>query len=283
MPNDDGYKYLLTTRDVQSGISEAQPIKSKSASDVAQGFKDIFKRGVVKPNFKYIYTDNNDFKGEVKTSLEKKDIMVKNTLKDRKNQNAVVEAFNGLIGEKVIGRQNMRELKSGKVDKDWVDDIKPFIKTYNKVKKHNEPIDAPKIKDFIDGKVTIQKNEQIFKVGDIVHPRLDAPVSSSDGVKIYGKFRAGDLRYNKDRFAIMKVNVYPGQPIRYMVKNLETGKELWNVSYLGDELKVYPPDNNVQVEEAKKPEPKKKGVVLPFESIGERLRRRKDDHEFTVQ
>ena len=48
LPNDDGYKYALVVVDVGTRKTDAEPIKSHSASDVVAAFKKIYKRKILK-------------------------------------------------------------------------------------------------------------------------------------------------------------------------------------------------------------------------------------------
>ena len=44
LPNDNGYKYLLVVVDIGSRLTDVEPLKEKSASEVKKAFEKIYER-----------------------------------------------------------------------------------------------------------------------------------------------------------------------------------------------------------------------------------------------
>ena len=68
----------------------------RTATDVIEGFKAIFKRKYIKSTFRYLYTDpGSEFKNEKFHSfIEEFKIIVRHTMTARKGQMGIVEFYN---------------------------------------------------------------------------------------------------------------------------------------------------------------------------------------------
>lgn len=228
MPQDGKYMYLLVVVDLASRIMEAEPLEGRTGVDVAYGFEQIFKREYIKiTSIHILYTDpgseftNRDFE----YWCEDNDIVHRTTKTARKNQMAVAEYVNHII-TKVLGvKMTSEQLESNQNVYKWVEKVRPLVKAINENTNHEgKPIETW----FKDPK--IGKNEKIFNEGDLVHIPLEQPKHAVTGQKLHGKFRHGDQRYESEPRKIVKLSIYPNQPVRYMVEGIN------NASYLGSEL-----------------------------------------------
>ena len=89
------YKYTLQMIDVASRFKVSRPLKTKKASEVAEMFKDIYKKGPLR-YLKELHVDNGtEFKADVQKLMKEHDVkMVSVTTKYYHNFTAFIERFN---------------------------------------------------------------------------------------------------------------------------------------------------------------------------------------------
>ena len=132
LPDDHGYKYCLVVVDPATGITDAQPLKERSAEAVLRGFKDIFARKILPIPSTQIQCDSgSEFKGAVKKYFNDKGIGVRYAKTARSRQTPYAEARNKAIGKAVHQRQTAEQLLTNEISKDWVSDIPHFITAIN--------------------------------------------------------------------------------------------------------------------------------------------------------
>ena len=249
------FKYILTIVDVASRRFDAEPLRNKSANEIVRALRRILDDDGF--STRIIYTDDgSEFNNrQVIAFLDERDIELRITVPGRKNQNAMIEAYNYIFNKMVGTLMTYQELvdkanaeRTGrpwrrKATGTWLRYVKPVVVLMNK-HKHDEKSIEDMMKPVILG-----KSERIIPVGTRVRVPYEKPFDpvTDQLFPDSQRFRTGDYRYNPKRiYNVDFISFRPGQPIRYMVAN-EEGRRRDNVSYLAKELVVVPPDNDVAV------------------------------------
>ena len=210
-------KYLLSVVDLATDEFDIEPLKNKTPKDVLDGFKEIFKRKYLKKPYGSIRTDNgNEFKGIFNKWMEDENIFHKVNLPNRHTQMANVEALNKQLGRLFNGYMNQKEEATGKVYKNW-DDITELVrKELNKLRKK-------KLKPYNldDYPIVNIETQPKFKVGDVVHYKLDWAESALGHKQPTPNFRVGDYRYSRIPKKIIKVIYMNDKPYyRYLLEGI---------------------------------------------------------------
>lgn len=215
LPDDNGYKYCLVVVDVGSRLTDAQPIKNKSAEDVKKAFEKIYKRGILKLPSYSIQTDpGTEFKGVVKEYFNDHHVYVRYGKPGRHRQQGLVESRNKIIGTILLKRMQAQELLTNKTSKSWVSHLPLVIKAINNYypQKYLEKKKTPEL-PLCSG-----DSCEAFEVGTKVRVILDEP-RDTQGNKLPGRFRASDIRFDPRIRTIEQVLVNPGEPIMYLLDN----------------------------------------------------------------
>jgi hypothetical protein len=218
LPDDNGYKYALVVVDDHSRICDAVPLKSKTAKEIINAFKNIYEKHKILKKPELIEVDaGSEFKGQVAKWLKenlKVDIRVAKAARHR--QQAVVERKNQSIGTALAKRQAAEELLTDEHSTKWVDDLKIFIDELNKkTKKDYKPLKKEKsIKPRATGNA-----KNLLPIGAQVRVMLDAPRDYVSGKRLHGKFRSGDIRFDPEVKTITNIILNPDQPPMYQINN----------------------------------------------------------------
>jgi hypothetical protein len=210
------YKYLVVIVDLATSECDFEPIRNKNPSDVKSALEIIFKRKYVKLPYASVQTDNGtEFKGVLHTYLYNNNILHKLTNPYRHTQNSVVEAVNRQLSRFLNGYMNMKEAETKKVYKEWTD-ILPILRTeLNKYR----AVKMPKnVSDFKYPFFNPSRNPK-FKVGDIVHYKLDYPENALGHKQPTPNFRMGDFRYTFAPKQIKSIVYFLDEPYyRYVIE-----------------------------------------------------------------
>lgn len=236
--NDKGYRYLLVVVDIVSKAIDIEPLKSKTAQDVKVGFMMIFKRNIIKANdIEVLYVDEgSEFKNEiVKKFMKDNKIVLRFTVAGRKRQNSVVEAYNGVISKLLaikttVEQQLALKNKNMVIQREWVQYIPKIRKLLNEKIVRYKPISY-----FF--KAPIFTNKKLIPIGTEVLIPYEKPKDVNDN-RLTGNFRIGDMRFSETKYEVDNILISPSAPVRYIVKNKETGVRKVNVAYLRDELRI---------------------------------------------
>lgn len=225
-----GYRYLLLLVDLYTDEFDGVPLKTKTAEETVAGIKQIFKRVKYLKKPMTLQTDGGtEFKKDFNEYLYDQNILHNVTQPGRHKQNANIESLNRQIGRMLNGYMNQKEMETGRQYKEWTDILPEIITKFNAYRKQKRGSLAKKDNPYIDsiGPVTRPK----YKIGDIVHIKLDVPEDALGHKQKTEKFREGDRRYSKEPKRIVKVIVMPDEPYyRYIVKGMI------NVSFSEKEL-----------------------------------------------
>ena len=94
------YKYVLNVIDIASGYKASRPLRTKKASEVAEMFADIYKRGALKYPEELHVDGSTEFKSQVDELMREHSVEVKRvTTKYHHHFTAFVENFNKTLAE----------------------------------------------------------------------------------------------------------------------------------------------------------------------------------------
>lgn len=218
---ENGNKYLLVVVDLADNSFDFQELKNRDAKTVLEAFKMMFKRGYIKKPEISIRTDSgSEFQKEFDKYLQNEEIIHSTTLKNRHKQTANVENLNKQLGNIFNHYMNEKELKSGEQENDW--DDKNLMSTVRKEGNKIKTLKLPKYSEwnlkFFD---PVKAGEAKFKIGDIVHRKLDTPKNALNNEQNTNNFRMGDFRYDTTPRKIIKVIYMPDAPFyRYMLEGI---------------------------------------------------------------
>ena len=216
LPEDEGNKYALVVTDVGSRLTDVEPLKEKSSKAVKVAFEKIFKRKILPiPESMITLDQGTEFKGEVKKYFEDNNITVRYAQPGRSRQLGMVENKNGIIGKALLMRQAAEEILNKETSKGWIKNLPKVLQSMNKkLKRTYDPE-----KDINLPHRGIGDELNLLTEGTKVRVLLDKPIDLVDSKRLHGKFRAADIRYNPEPTEITFVELLPGQPPLYCVKN----------------------------------------------------------------
>jgi hypothetical protein len=256
LPKDQtGHKYLLVVTDIGTGAVDARPMKFKKASKASKRKKgdkdygkkftteynkadgvleyvqDIYKSGKYLKEPRVIHVDAGQEFNEVKKYYKKKNITTRTAMTARHSQQAVVEAMNKMIGSVITKIQLNNALSTGGdedgEERDWIPYLEDILVEANKRKikpKNQKPKKGVKGKDEKDVLCREDTKEcETYSVGDKVRVMLDYPQWNTK--RLFGDFRAGDVRWSLRPYTITNILINPNYPIRYVVKGDNAIKE----------------------------------------------------------
>lgn len=221
------FKYLLTVVDLASDEFDIEPLRTKQPAEVLEGFKAMIKRKHIKLPYASIRTDNgNEFKGSFNKYLTDNGVLHKKNLPNRHKQMANVEALNKQVVRILFGYMNGKEKQLKRSYNEWTDIINIVRNDLNEYRK--KTYDNPLPESTFDlGEV----GEAKFRLGDVVHYRLDWAENALGNKQPTPNFRVGDYRYSAVPKKIVNVSIFNDAPYyRYILDGMP------NVSYSKYEL-----------------------------------------------
>lgn len=239
MPHDKEYKYILVVVDLGTKYIGAQALTDKTPEKVKDALIKIYKNNKHLKIPKTLEMDQGtEFKGEFKKHFENLGVLMNYKKAGRHRQQATVEAMNGIIALYLNKRMLANEIaiKGEELIADWVEDLPKLIEVLNYI--NTEKLKLPKKETERDklsknGILPVCKGSscQILPVGTPVRVILDEP-RSSQGLKLHGTFRKGDLRWDKTPRKIEMLSLRPNQPPMYLISGVP------NVAYTKEQLQV---------------------------------------------
>lgn len=239
MPDDDGYKYMLTVVDNGSRFMDAEPLKNKDNKSVIEAFKKIFSRKIVsKPKSKLEVDAGSEFKGTVAKYFTDDGIIVRVAAVGRHRQQALVEKANQTLGSLLHKRMAAQEIITGQQSKEWVDDLPLLIKLLNEHIKKRESKRKQKLDDLPNEPIAEGSATQLLEAGDKVRPALEYPVDLATGAKLHGKFRSSDIKWDPKPKVIKEVLLQPNQPPLYLLEGNVGDRKITPIAYTKNQLNV---------------------------------------------
>lgn len=217
MPNDNGYKYVLVVIDVASRLLEAEPLKNKDATTVKNAMVKIYAKKTLKKPKMMNVDDGGEFKGATKKWFDDNQIGVRVAEVGRHRQQAFVENANRTIGKILHQRMTEEEAVTGQTSTEWKDDLKPLINAMNNraKKKYGKLMQSKKI---VAGPIRCEKNScHMLDIGTKVRVALEQPTDNIHGNRLFGKFRASDVRWDVTVRTIEDHYLAPDQPPMYKI------------------------------------------------------------------
>lgn len=217
----EGFKYLFVIVDLASDEFDFEPLKNKNSQTVLDAMLKLFKSGkYIKKPYASIRTDaGSEFKSVFNKWLYDNDILHKVALPQRHTQLSNVDSLIKLLGRLFNGYMNEKERATGKVYREWTDILNIVKTALNKARKKKLDIvlNPNKYPAFDFEKAGIPK----FKVGQMVHYKLDVPYNALGHKQPTYQFRAGDYRYSKNAVKIVKILYMNGFPwYRYLLDGI---------------------------------------------------------------
>ena len=214
----NGYKYLLVIVDLSNNEFDIEPIKDKTPKTTLNAMKTIFKRKYLDKPYASVKTDNgNEFKGVFQKYLVDEKILHKVGLTGRHRYTAVVERLNKDLAKLFNLYMNSKEIKSGKVYKEWIDVLPQVREKLNEIRTIElKPQNQYQYKMFS----TTDKPK--FKVGDMVHRLLDEPRNALNEKQSTNSFREGDFRWSLLTYKIIQIVYFAGDVnYRYLLEGIK--------------------------------------------------------------
>jgi hypothetical protein len=211
-------KYILLIIDLATNEFDIEPLKNKSAEDILVGSKKIFKRSYLKVPYASIRTDNGrEFKGVFDKFCNDNNIFHKVNIQNRHSQLANIDSLCNQLERLFNGYMNHKEEETGKIYKNWDDITDKVRKGLNKIRK----IKLDKF-DINDYPFFINYNIPKFKIGQIVHYKLDTPENALGTKQPTSNFRTGDYRYSNSPRKITQILYMNDEPyFRYILEGIK--------------------------------------------------------------
>ena len=125
---------------------------------------------------------------------------------------SLVERKNQLLGSIISQIQAHEELKTGKTNRNWVK-LLPEI-----VNQINQNLPRPLTEAKYPDPIITTSNKNLIPIGSKVLTKLEQP-EDIHGKKLIGRFRAGDIKWNKTPQTVNNIILKSGQPPLYQVGN----------------------------------------------------------------
>jgi hypothetical protein len=231
LPNDKGYKYLLCIVDVFDGSCDAIKLKTLEKSHMMHALTHLYENSMYLQTPKLLQADNEFNCNEFKNWCDENKINYKFTVPNRHRQNAHIERLCQTLGTWIWKLQVEKEIKTKKINTEWIDVYPELIKILNSNKKPNEQ--KP-------DKILINKNNN-----SIIAPNTKVRVMIQKdepqdirGNQLHGVLRAVDHKWKYEPTYTM---LYPvlksGQPPLYRIRNDKTNREV-DAYYTREQLQV---------------------------------------------
>ena len=207
------YKYVLNVIDVASEYKASRPLRTKEAKEVAEMFKDIYKKGPLRYPEQLHVDKGNEFKGEVLKLMKEHDVPVKSVVtKYHHSFTAFVENFNKILAQLLFKLQDSQELRSGEDSKIWVKYLYKTISNLNNTKLKRigmAPAKAIKL-DEVTLKLKPYPKEDIAPEDGLYRYFLEPGEENNDS-----KRRATDNIWSRGTFRLDHIIENPGQRVLY--------------------------------------------------------------------
>lgn len=211
-----GFKYLLVVVDLASDEFDIEPMKNIDTQTTASAFQKMMKREHL--DFPTIIRtdDGTEFKDKFTKNLSKHDVLQKVALPGRKTQMANVESLNKQLARLFNGYMNMKEKETDKVYREWTDVVDTIRRDLNEIRKIDITKNVSEYDEYNPYFNPTKKPK--FKVGDMVHEKLDHPENALGKKQPTSNFRVGDVRFSMVPKKIERVLYMNSEPwYRYIL------------------------------------------------------------------
>ena len=238
LPTDEnGSKYAMVVVDLATGKTDSEPMKARESSDAVNALKKIYgrKKAVLKKPALIQVDDGTEFKKDFIKYLQNEGIKLKVAKAGRSRQMGKVEARNKIIGKMLNMRMLAEEMNTGLPVTNWTKDLPRAIEIINKylVKKPPEYGGVPRCEG---------KSCTLLEKGSKVRVIMDKPRDYLSGVRLNGKFRTGDIRFDPTVRTVERWALFPNQPPLYKVSGINNALYTRNQLQVVDDKKKLPSD-----------------------------------------
>ena len=208
------YKYVLNVIDIASGYKASRPLRTKKASEVADAFADIYKKGPLKYPEELHVDGGTEFKSQVDKLTREHSVEVKRlTTKYHHNFTAFVENFNKTLADSLFKIQDAQELNDPTKDsKTWIKHLYRLVTKLNNTKLDRigtTPAKAVKL-EHVELNIKAYPKEEVASE-DGLFRYLYQPGELEGG----DKRRATDMNWSWNTFRLDRVVEDPGQRVLY--------------------------------------------------------------------
>lgn len=219
LPDDKGYKYALVVVDVGSGLVDAEPLDAKTQIAVKKAFEKIYSRKILSiPKALLQIDQGTEFNGPTAQYFTDNNVMIRRAKVARHRQVAKVEAYNGVIARAIFFALHEEELKTKEVATSWTHNLPEIIDIINKHMKEKRKAQLRKSPPDLSGKCEGQSCN-LLSVGQNVRVISEEPKDTT-GIKLKGRFRTTDVRWEPEVRQIDEVVLKPGQPPMYKITGI---------------------------------------------------------------
>lgn len=212
MPQDNGYKYILSVIDLYDGSCASVALKERDNKTVINAFQKIYAGKYLTKYPMFITLDRgSEFLGNTVKFFKNHNTIVKYALVGRHRMVASIERLNQKIQDILFKRMASEELLTGEVSKQWVDDLPQLIKVFNERKK--KPLDKNKndIMPELD-----EYTGNLLPIGTKVRVKLDYPIDTVGNKRLSGNFRTSDIKFSPKVYEITQILLTPNKPPMYL-------------------------------------------------------------------
>ena len=233
------YKYALTIVDIASRYKEAQPLTSKTATEVADALSSIYKRSPLKWPKVLQVDPGHEFMGAVTKLLTKHNVQIRRGNVNVHRDQGIVERFNRTLAERLFTHQYAKEITvPGERSREWVKRLPSVITALNNEvtrmigKKPRDAIKEKQVKQTTSsfGRPVGLSEQKI--PSDVIVRYLYLPGELEGGQTR----RATDPTWSLKMYRIDRSVIKPKEPIMYYLYN---GPKR---GFVREELLIVPPD-----------------------------------------
>ena len=234
------YKYALNVVDIASGYKVSRPLRTKQAKEVADMFKDIYKKGPLRYPEELHVDSGTEFKGEVLKLMKEHDVPVKSVVtKYHHSFTAFVENFNKTLAQRLFKPQDAQELRSGGDSRIWVKYLQKIVTNLNNTKLKRigmTPSKAVKLAE-VTLKLKNYEKEDVAPADGLYRYFLEPGEENNDS-----KRRATDNIWSRGTFRLDRIIENPGQRVLYYLRG---GSKR---AFVREELMLIPEDTELPPE-----------------------------------
>ena len=239
------YKYVLNVIDIASGYKVSRPLRTKKASEVADMFQDIYKKGPLRYPEELHVDNGTEFKSNLDKLMQEHSVKVKRvTTKYHHKFTAFVENFNKTLAEKLFKIQDAQELNDPtKNSKTWVKHLYRIVTAMNNTKLDRigmKPSKAVKL-EHVTLAIERYPKEEVAPEDGLYRYLLQPGEEHNDQ-----KRRATDKIWSKKTYRLDKIIENPGQRVLYY---LAEGPER---AFVREELMLIPENTELPPDWVKK-------------------------------
>ena len=159
---------MLNVIDIASGYKASRPLKTKKASEIAEMFRDIYKKGSLQWPQELDIDGGSEFNSDVDKLMKEHNVIIKRvTTKYRHTFTTFAENFNKTLAQRLFKVQDAQELNDPTQNsKTWVKHLQKIIMKMNNSKLDRigmSPAKAVKLEQ-VTLRIKVYPKEEILNV-----------------------------------------------------------------------------------------------------------------------